>query len=325
VRTASVMGVKREFTWIETDEPHATRRKEILKKYPKVKELFGKEPLTFPLVVLLFSIQMFALYCVHTYQLCWCTSLVIAYVVGGVVSHSLQLAVHELSHNLCFESIVANRMLAICCNLATGLPSAVTFTRYHMEHHQYQGVDGIDVDIPTDAEVRFFTNTAKKTLWLFLQPFFYALRPMLVKPKQPTFWEAINWTSQISFDIMIIYLTGGRGLGYLLISTMLGLGLHPVAGHFIAEHYQFVKGQETYSYYGPCNWVNFNVGYHYEHHDFPKIPWSRLPQVAKIAPEFYKDLPSYTSYLSVMKRYITDPTIGPFSRIKRKTTAPTQD
>jgi len=28
------------------------------------------------------------------------------------------------------------------------------------------------------------------------------------------------------------------------------------------------------------------------------------------------------SYVAVMYRYITDPTIGPFSRIKRKTTAP---
>jgi sphingolipid delta-4 desaturase len=316
------MGVKREFTWIETDEPHATRRKQILKKYPQMKELFVKEPLTFPLVTLLFCIQAFALYCVHTYQLSWPVSLIIAYVVGGTVSHSLQLAVHELSHNLCFEAIVGNRLLSIFANLITGLPSAITFTRYHMEHHQFQGVDGIDVDIPTDAEVKFFTNAAKKTLWLFLQPLFYAFRPMLVKPKEPTLWEGINWASQISFDLVVLYLTGFKGLLYLVISTLLGLGLHPAAGHFIAEHYQFVKGQETYSYYGPCNWVNFNVGYHYEHHDFPKIPWSKLPKVARIAPEFYKDLPSYKSYVAVMYRYITDPTIGPFSRIKRKTTAP---
>jgi len=290
-----------------------------------MQKLFVKEPLTLPLVVLLFLIQMTALYCVHTYQLSWPISLVIAYAVGGVTTHSLQLAVHELSHNLCFETIIGNRLLGLFANLVTGLPSAVTFTRYHMEHHQFQGVDGIDVDIPTDAEVRFFTNSAKKTLWLFLQPLFYAFRPMIVKPKQPTVWEGLNWVSQISFDLVILYFFGIQGLLYLIISTLLGLGLHPVAGHFIAEHYQFVKGQETYSYYGPCNWVNFNVGYHYEHHDFPKIPWSKLPQVAKIAPEFYKDLPSYNSYTAVMYRYITDPTIGPFSRIKRKSTAPTPD
>lgn len=47
---------------------------------------------------------------------------------------------------------------------------------------------------------------------------------------------------------------------YLLASSLLGLGLHPISGHFVAEHYMFLKGHEAYSYYGPLNWITFQRG-----------------------------------------------------------------
>lgn len=78
------------------------------------------------------------------------------------------------------------------------------------------------------------------------------------------------------------------------------------------------QGFETYSYYGPLNWVTFNVGYHNEHHDFPAVPGSRLPEVKRIAPEFYDTIPQHHSWVKVLYDFIVDPAIGPYARMKRK-------
>jgi sphingolipid delta-4 desaturase len=248
----------------------------------------------------------------------WGVIFVMAYAVGGTLNHTLQLAAHELSHNLAFHVEWKNRVLSIIANIATGLPSAITFMRYHKEHHNFQGHDGIDTDIPSMFEVRMYTNTVLKVLWIILQPVFYGVRPLLVKPKTPILWEVINMIVALGSDAMIYHALGEKALAYLVLGTFLGLGLHPAAGHFIGEHYEFVSGVETYSYYGCLNRINFNVGYHNEHHDFPRIPWSRLPLVRKIAPEFYDHLPQHDSYVKVIWRYIVDPTIGPAARIKRQ-------
>jgi sphingolipid delta-4 desaturase len=140
-----------------------------------------------------------------------------------------------------------------------------------------------------------------------------------MNPKAPVKLEIVNAIIQIVFDAIIVYCFGWKMLAYLIMGTLMAMGIHPVAGHFISEHYMFAKGFETYSYYGPLNAITWNVGYHNEHHDFPSIPGSRLPLVRKIAPEFYDDLPQHDSWVRVIYDFITDPAIGPYARIKRKT------
>jgi len=220
----------RDFTWSYTEEPHATRRKQILEKHPEIRSLFVTEPLTFVVVTIIFTIQLSMAYALRDAS--WPILVVCAYIIGGTLNHSLQLAAHELSHNLCWSWGIGNKLTGIYANFVTGIPSSITFQRYHMDHHQYQGVDGIDTDIPTSWEVDYFTNCALKVCWVIAQPIWYAFRPLFCKPKPFIAWEAVNWICQIIFDATILYFFGGKSMAYLIFGTLLGLGLHPSAGHF---------------------------------------------------------------------------------------------
>ena len=255
----------------------------------------------------------------RVFDLSYLWTTVLAYCLGGIINHSLVLAIHEISHNVIFGNAypVANRLFGIWANLPVGIPMSISFKKYHVEHHRYLATDGYDVDLPTDFEGKFFHSIPTKILWMFLQPAFYTLRPLVIHPKAPTKLELLNVAVQIVFDFLLVYFCGFKALYYLVIGSFLAMGLHPMAAHFIAEHYMFDRGQETYSYYGPWNYLTWNVGYHMEHHDFPYIPGSRLPEVKRIAAEFYDTLPQHKSWRSVIWKFLFDPSCGPYGRVKR--------
>lgn len=73
---------------------------------------------------------------------------------------------------------------------------------------QYQGDEQKDTDIPTYLEGKLFCTTFGKFVWILLQPFFYALRPLLVYPKSPSSLELINVVIQIAFDYLVYYYFG---------------------------------------------------------------------------------------------------------------------
>ncbi|XP_047956956.1 sphingolipid delta(4)-desaturase DES1-like [Salvia hispanica] len=304
-----------DFFWSYTDEPHASRRKLILSKYPQIRHLFGPDPFASLQIAGVVFIQIWTAAFLSNES--WLKILIVAYFFGSFLNNNLFLAIHELSHNLAFSTPVYNRWLGIFANLPIGVPMSVTFQKYHLEHHRYQGVDGVDMDIPSRAEAFLVRNAFTKSIWVIMQLFFYALRPLFLKPKPPGLWEFVNLIVQAGLDVGVVYLWGWKALGYLMLSTFVGGGMHPMAGHFISEHYVFNPSQETYSYYGPLNLMTWNVGYHNEHHDFPRIPGNKLHKLKEIAPEYYDGLDSYRSWSQVIYMYIMDGAVGPFSRMKR--------
>ena len=103
----------------------------------------------------------------------WWVLLVTAFSAGACASHALWTLIHECSHNLVFSKTYWNTLASIVANLPHLLPSAVSFQRYHMKHHAFQGVYDLDADLPSYWEARLIGNsTIGKALWLLLFPDF---------------------------------------------------------------------------------------------------------------------------------------------------------
>lgn len=120
---------------------------------------------------------------------------------------------------------------------------------------------------------------ASSQLTRTFQILFYALRPTFVRSQKLTRWHATNLVVQLAFDFVLVNYTSRLvpawfalhaartvpsqtwiPLVYLIMSSFFAGSLHPLAGHFIAEHYLWDGlSQETYSYYGILNIFGYNV------------------------------------------------------------------
>ncbi|KAJ1648873.1 sphingolipid delta-4 desaturase [Dispira simplex] len=314
----SIPGRDTYFAIDDLDEPHIKRKNAILQKYPEVTSLFGYDSNTIWITILAAAAQVGLAYLFGRVfpEYTW-TMVIVAYVVGGSLTSLYGVIIHETCHSLAHSSAFVNRLVGLCANIGIVFPIAMSFRRHHLEHHTYQGVIGKDPDLPLDWEVRLVGNHPfLKMFWIFCYPLMYVVRGA-VQGKRLTQWELVNIAFTICTDALILHFCGIRGFVYLFISLWMGYGFHIGAVHFIQEHYTFKDGQETYSYYGSGNKFFMNIGYHNEHHDFVKIPWSKLPAVRAIAPEFYDTLAYHTSWTRVLWMFTTDTVLAPQSRAVR--------
>jgi len=308
----------KSFQYSNEPEPHRSRTKKILQEHPEVRALIGKNPLTVFAVIGMVSAMVVLSYLLRNSS--WWLILLAAYTVGAVINHSLFVMIHECAHNLLFKNKVWNYVTSITSNLPHTLPSAVSFARYHIKHHSFQGIHELDADLPDYWEARVFGNNFfSKALWLLVYPFIQGARVFRLKEIKPIDgWIITNWVVQFTFDAAIIYFFGWHSFLFLVFSFFFSVGLHPLGARWIQEHYLVLdQNQETYSYYGPMNSVSFNVGYHNEHHDFPSIPWNKLPKLKNIAAPYYNSLKSYPSWTRLFFRFLFDNNITLYSRTIR--------
>lgn len=309
--------MKNEFVQVQYCEPHRTRTKAILHECPDMRKLIGKNPNTALAILGTVAVQLAACWLVSDQP--WWVIVLTAYTIGAFADHALFVLIHECAHKLVFRGHTANRLMGLVANIPLLFPSAVSFEKYHIKHHSFQGIHELDGDLPNYWEAKLINNFfIGKVIWLLLYPFFQLFRmPRLKEIKPFDRWTALNWAVQLAVVFLVSWFWGVSAIAFLVCSFFFSVGLHPLGARWIQEHYLTDGKQETYSYYGVLNNVSFNVGYHNEHHDFPSIPWNRLPQVRKNAPAFYNTLSYHTSWTKLFFRFLFDKEISLFSRIIR--------
>lgn len=308
------------FEEVDHAEPHRGRRKAILAAHPEVRDLMGYDRRTALVAALVVVVQLGLAVAVqrlsdagHVAGSWWAIGL-LAFFVGAVLAHWCAMAIHECSHDLGAKTPTGNRLVSLLANVPMVVPAAMSFHRYHIDHHTYLGVKVKDTDLAPSFEFKLVDNgPVRKLLILLLFPALYLFRGALFA-KSPDRWETLNIAIMVAVNYAIFQLLGGEALLYLLASFWFGHGIHPVAAHFIHEHYLWHEGQETYSYYGPLNHVTFNVGLHVEHHDLMNIPGWRLWELNRLAPEFYAGFKGHSSWTRTLVRYVLDERIGPYTR-----------
>jgi sphingolipid 4-desaturase/C4-monooxygenase len=305
------------FVWSDSSEPHKQRTKEIIKHHPEIRELIGRNPYTFLVILLCVSVQLVLAY--YLKDKSWWLVFGAAYLIGAFACHTLFVCIHECAHNLVFKKRYWNTIAAIIANLPMVLPSAVSFQKYHIKHHSFQGVEELDGDMPYHWEARLINNSViGKAIWLLFYPLFQMLRPARLKEiSLIDTWTIVNIVVEVAFIGVLFYLLGVKALIFLLASFFFSVGLHPLGARWVQEHYLTHGDQETKSYYGPLNVVNLNVGYHNEHHDFPSIPWNNLPKLKATADKYYNSLHYHTSYTVLLFRFLFDKNLSVFSRVAR--------
>jgi sphingolipid delta-4 desaturase len=312
-----------DFVRVTYPEPHKERTRRLLAAHPEAKALQGPYPPSALILVGVVALQLALAWLLRDQP--WWLALLAAWFVGAFADHALWVLIHEASHNLIFKPPWTNSVMTLVANLPIVFPGGIPFRRYHLLHHAWQGDPEIDADLAAPLEARLVgRSTVRKAIWLLLYFLAQGLRATQLKRiKLWDGWYVANLVVQVAFVVAVVHFWGWTAFLYLFASSAFAIGLHPVGARWIQEHFLTFPGtQETFSYYGPLNVVALNVGFHNEHHDLMRVPWVRLPELKRMAPELYKDLHWHRSWSALLWRFLTDPNITLYSRVIRPGVGP---
>ncbi len=290
---------------------HVNRVREILQNHPEIRGLYGVEPLTILFVFAFFVLDVMLVLVVS--MLPFLLGFVMTVVLVGFVRLSAAGGIsHDVGHFLASKNVLVTRVLEVVLSLSRGPFITRARCMVHNQHRQHH----IFVRSKYDDEVSMYAGK-RFLMWFssgglqkvsafvmlveedfrFSNPFQHMEDFLVFFLKAcfyPSPWPLIEVLVSTLYWLTLSYFWGWRVFILDLIYERFSF-LNPLHWRTIAMHYRFGTAEQATSsiYDSWFNISNFNLGYHVEHHDFIRIPWTRLPQVRKMAPEYYTNLQDY--------------------------------
>jgi sphingolipid delta-4 desaturase len=299
---------------------HNDLRRRVLDRKPGLASLAGPDWRTAVAAILLLAIHWTTVWTVSR------TNLLVVFLValcfGQFVYHSAATLVHESAHRLVFRNARGKLAFDLVLEaVLTSFSQQLIYQHNHITSHHprlgdYEG-DYEHEDLYRVAARRAYRanhpvrarvlNIAQLVLHLLpygfitdtvFMPRFLAQATGLPKEdksrdtgaSKPTVGERrLFFFFSLAVHIGLFVCFGFLGWLYHLWSMSLVLGRWGITsrGQFLAEHPGDDTQQPTRSTYWWGNRIFFNTGYHFEHHTFPNVPWTRIRKIKAAAPDVF--------------------------------------
>ncbi|MGB0371270.1 MAG: fatty acid desaturase [Opitutales bacterium] len=301
-------------------EWHRLRKKEIARKHPEIRKLKALPKWVYPTILGSFLVLHLAVGAgiffldKFTEVSMWAVvlwTIALAATVGAYFAYAFQQLTHEVCHSPNGGTLFA-KLFAVAGDITVGTSGpnlSIYYFAGHLTHHKNTGGVG-DPDYVLHSHwailpKMFGKSRLGRLTWITLFSLFtfefmqiehwlgrYNV-PHIKKPGKKILalvlmkyaFMALTWWLGGFWCFLYFKLAGGFAMG--------AFG-HPYAGFWLMQHMSHPKNgyQPTVSYGGSYlwNWMTFGELYHVEHHDFPNIPFNKIYEVRKIAPEYYEDL-----------------------------------
>jgi len=315
---------------------HRARRQAMLRRYPGLAQLYKRDHGD----VVAMSALLLALVALHLVVASGVAgplhALAAAATVGAVCAYGFQALTHELGH--LDRGSPLGVLAGLLASSLLNFPFAMYYWHYHARHHAHTGASR-----DRDGDILFLAwhsppprlRESPAGRWLWLSAFALAIYPMFRRAKaelDSPHEAALRFEgAMLLAHGAVLALMGPWALLYVELSCAFALGAcgHPY-GHFwltqhafalqrkrvpaplrrLADTYHVKLCQPTLSYTGGSalwHWLNFGELRHVEHHDWPLVPFWRMPAARALAVEFYKHLNGTESHREALAGWLFTP------------------